>query len=101
PSGKFALVADAGLDRVYVYRFEGGKLKPNDPAFVDVGANTAPRHLSFSPDGKRTYTINESALSITAFDFDATKGTLTPAQTISTVPGGWKKGSTAEVVVHP
>ena len=40
---------------------------------------------------------------MTAFDFDAAKGTLTARQTISTRPPGADKpgNSTAEVVVHP
>lgn len=100
-AGKFAVVADAGIDRVFVYRIDGGKLVPNDPPYTELKANAAPRHFAFHPNGKHAYAINESALSITAFDYDASKGTLTEVQTISTVPKGWKKGSTAEVVVHP
>lgn len=100
-AGKFAVVADAGIDRVSVYRIEDGKLKPNDPPYTELKANAAPRHFAFHPDGKHAYAINESALSISVFDYDAKKGTLTEVQTIPTVPEGWKKGSTAEVVVHP
>ena len=100
-NGRFAVVADAGLDKVFVYRFEGGKLKANDPAFVELKPSAGPRHFAFHPDGKHAYVINESALSITAFDYDGKKGTLAEVQTIPTVPKGWKGGSTAEVVVHP
>ncbi len=100
-ANRFAVVADAGLDRVFVYRFEDGKLKANDPPYVELKAGAAPRHFAFHPDGKHAYVINESALSITAFRYDDRKGALTEIQTISTVPEGWKKGSTAEVVVHP
>ena len=100
-ANKFAVVADAGLDKVFVYRFEGGMLKANDPPYAESKPGAAPRHFAFHPDGKLAYVINESALSITAFDYDGKKGTLTEVQTISTVPDGWKKGSTAEVVVHP
>jgi 6-phosphogluconolactonase len=98
---RFAFVADAGLDRVFVYRFEDGKLKPAGPPFVELPPRAAPRHFAFHPGGKYAYVINESALSITAFRYDASKGSLTAMQTIPTVPEGWKKGSTAEVVVHP
>jgi len=100
-NGRFAVVADAGLDKVFVSRFEGGKLKANDPPSFEAKPGAAPRHFAFHPDGKHAYVINESALSITAFDYDGKKGTLTEIQTISTVPPGWKGGSTAEVVVHP
>jgi 6-phosphogluconolactonase len=100
-NNRFAVVADAGLDKVFVYRFEDGKLTANDPPCAELKPNAAPRHFAFHPDGKHAYVINESALSITAFRYDETKGALEEIQTISTVPEGWKKGSTAEVVVHP
>ena len=100
-AGRFAVVADAGLDKVFVYRFEGGKLTANDPPHAELKPSAAPRHFAFHPDGKHAYVINESALSITAFDNDADKGVLKELQTISTVPKSWKGGSTAEVVVHP
>jgi 6-phosphogluconolactonase len=98
---RFAVVADAGLDKVFIYRFEDGKLKENDPPHAELKAGAAPRHFAFHPDGKHAYVINESGLSITAFRYDPKKGALEEIQTISTVPPGWKKGSTAEVVVHP
>jgi 6-phosphogluconolactonase len=100
-ANRFAFVADAGLDKVFVYRFEEGKLKPNTPPAAELPAGAAPRHFSFHPGGRFAYVINESALSITAFRYDDKKGKLEEIQTISTVPEGWKKGSTAEVVVHP
>jgi 6-phosphogluconolactonase len=98
---RFAVVADAGLDKVFIYRFEDGKLIPNDPPHAELKPGAAPRHFAFHPGGKYAYVINESALSITAFHYDKGKGLLEEIQTISTVPDGWKKGSTAEVVVHP
>src|SRR5262249_48022070 len=64
--------------------------------------NAAPRHFSFHPNGKWAYAINESAMSVTAFDYDAKKGALKEIHTVSTIPGEKKNGySTAEVVVHP
>jgi 6-phosphogluconolactonase len=100
-NNRFAFVADAGLDKVFIYRFEDGKLIVNDPPFAELKPNAAPRHFAFHPDGKHAYVINESALGVTAFRYDESKGSLEEIQTISTVPEGWTKGSTAEVVVHP
>src|SRR5262249_23641400 len=45
-NNRFAFVADAGLDKVFVYRFEDGKLKPNDPPYAELNASAAPRHRS-------------------------------------------------------
>jgi len=104
PANKFAFVADAGLDKVYVYKFDPAKgtLMANDPAAVEIGPKTAPRHFAFHPDGKHAYTINESGSSVTTMDYDSDKGVLKPVQTLTTLPRDFSgKNSTAEVVVHP
>jgi len=103
PSNRFAVAADLGLDKVLIYRFDSstGKLKPNDPAFAKVEPGGGPRHFAFHPTGRFGYTNNEITSSVTAFDFDAKAGKLTPLQTISTLPKPHKGNSTAEVQVHP
>jgi 6-phosphogluconolactonase len=99
---KFAFVGDAGLDKVWIYKFADGKLTPNDPPYAALPDKAAPRHFSFHPNGKWAYVINESAMSVTAFDYDAKKGELKEIHTVSSIPGEKKDGySTAEVVVHP
>ncbi len=105
-ANRFAFVADLGLDKVLIYRFDSdkGKITPNEPEAGAVAPGSGPRHFAFHPDGKHAYVINEMAMTITAFDYDPDKGALTSRQTITTLPEGVKdtKGmSTAEVVVHP
>ncbi len=101
---RFAVVADLGLDRVFVYKFDpiGGKLTPNDPPWTKVKNRSGPRHFAFHPDGKHAYVINEIDCTVTAFDYDAERGKLTAVQTIPTMPVAVQgRHSTAEVVVHP
>jgi 6-phosphogluconolactonase len=103
PSGRFAIVADLGQDKVFVYRLDAknGTLSPNDPPFVRVAPGAGPRHFAFHPDGKHAFVINELDASITAFTWDAKKGVLTPYQTIPILRKDYD-GSTntsAEVVV--
>ena len=103
-ANRFAFVADLGLDKELMYRFDPAKgtLTPNDPPAVDVAAGAGPRHFAFHPDGKHAYAINELANTINVFDYDPDKGALKTRQTISTLPKDFKKPSyTAEVVVHP
>lgn len=104
-AGRFAFVCDAGVDKVFIYKYDAtrGTLTANNPPAGIVSPDAAPRHFAWHPDGKHAYAINESELSITVFDYNAESGSLTPIQTISTVPEGVnRKGySTAEVVVHP
>lgn len=103
-AGRFAFAADLGLDKLFVYKLDGAKgtLTPNDPPFVQITPGSGPRHFTFHPNGKFAYLINEMALTVTAFTYDADKGALTEIQTIRTLPGNTEKGnSTAEVQVHP
>jgi len=103
PSGRFAIVADLGLDRVYVYRLDAAAaaLTSNEPPFARVPPGAGPRHFAFHPDGRHGFVINEMGASITAFTWDAEKGVLTPYQTIPILRADYH-GSTntsAEVVV--
>lgn len=103
-SGKLAVSADLGLDKLLVYRFDpkGGTLTPNATPHASVTPGSGPRHFAFHPDGKHAFAINEMASTVTAFEYDATQGTLAEVQTISTRAPNSKTGnSTAEILVHP
>jgi 6-phosphogluconolactonase len=102
-ANKFAFVADLGLDKVLIYKFdaEAGKIEDNDPPFVKTEAGGGPRHFAFHPTEKFAYCCNEMTSKVTAMKFDKTSGKLEVMQTISTLPEPTKGNSTAEVVVHP
>jgi 6-phosphogluconolactonase len=102
PSGRFAIVADLGLDRVYVYRLDAAKgmLTPNAPAFATVAPGAGPRHFAFHPDGRHAFVINEMGGSLTAFNWDGEKGVLSPLETVPILRKDYKGLNTsAEVVV--
>ena len=106
PANRFAYVPDLGLDQVRIYRFgsDAGSLEAADPPFAALEPGSGPRHFAFHPTGRFAYVINEKRMTVTAFGQDAKRGTLTPIQTISTLPPGQaiETGfSTAEVQVHP
>jgi 6-phosphogluconolactonase len=104
-ANKFAFCADLGIDKIMVYRFDSGsgKLTANDPPAFDTPPGTGPRHFAFHPDGKTAYINGEINMTLIACDYDADKGVLTKKQITTTLPTDErrKKGSTAEVVVHP
>ncbi|MBI1375111.1 MAG: beta-propeller fold lactonase family protein [Phycisphaera sp.] len=101
-AGRFAIAADAGIDKLFVYRIGAeAKLTPNDPPFTAAAVGAGPRHFAFHPSGKFAYVINETNRTVTAYAYDANAGTLTELQTLTTVPADVTKGSTAEVRVHP
>jgi 6-phosphogluconolactonase len=105
PAARFAIVADLGIDRLMAYRFNAqtGTLSPNETPSARVGDGAGPRHFAFHPNGKTAYVINEMAMTVTAFNYNAEKGTLLELQTISTLGGeAVAKGqSTAHIEVHP
>ena len=101
PGNRFAFAADLGLDKVLIYKLDAAAGKLTSHGFAKVAPGAGPRHFAFHPSGKFAYVINEMTRTVTAFAFDAPKGTLTEVQTITTVPGDVKDGSTAEVRVSP
>jgi 6-phosphogluconolactonase len=103
PDNRFLLLADLGLDRIFVYRFDAatGSLAPNDPPYASVAPGAGVRHLAFHPNGRILYAISETASTVTAFRYDPAKGTLESLQTVSTLPPTYKGASTtAEIAVN-
>jgi 6-phosphogluconolactonase len=104
PTNRFVLVADLGLDKLFVYRFDekDGSLRPNDPPFATVTPGSGPRHVKFHPNGRWVYLINEMGCTVTAFNWDSAHGALQEFQTVSTLPADFKGTNTcAEIKVHP
>ena len=104
PDNRFAFAADLGTDQIFCYQLDpaAAKLTPNKPPFARSPTGAGPRHLTFHPNGKRIYAINELLNSVTVFDYDADSGTLSEKQTISTLPVGFKGTSyCADVKVTP
>ena len=89
PDNRFVFAADLGLDQVLSYRLDAAsaKLSPNTPPFVKAPSGAGPRHLTFHPNGRHVYVINELKSSVTLFDYVTESGTMTERQTISTLPG--------------
>ncbi|HEV3119525.1 MAG TPA: lactonase family protein [Gemmataceae bacterium] len=101
---RFAFVADLGLDKVLIYRFDAsaGTLTANDPPAARVTPGSGPRHFALHPNGKWAWVINEMANTVTRFDYDAERGALQPRESVSSLPKGFTGTSyTAEVQAHP
>ena len=88
PDSRFVFAADLGLDQVLGYRLDSTKatLSPSQQRFVEMPPGSGPRHLTFHPNGKHMYVINELSNSVTLLDFESEAGSLTKRQTISTLP---------------
>jgi 6-phosphogluconolactonase len=93
PSNRFALAADLGVDRVFVYHLDlGGKSLRHvegrgGDAVMRPGAG--PRHIAFHPALPLVFVANELDSTVATLRFDAERGALSPLDPVSTVPAGW------------
>jgi 6-phosphogluconolactonase len=103
PSGRFVLVPDKGLDRVFVFRFDqaDGRLAAA-PSSVAARPGAGPRHLAFHPTLAIAWVLNELDSTVATCRWDAEHGTLAPVQLMSTLPADFTGASTsAEIAVAP
>src|SRR5256886_7614653 len=93
PSNRFALAADLGVDRVFVYRLDLGdkSLRPVEEGAGDavMRPGAGPRHIAFHPTLPLVFVANELDSTVATLRFDAGRGTLSLVDTRSTIPGGW------------
>lgn len=94
----------AGPNLIFQFKFdaETGQLTPNQPPTLAPPPGEGPRHYLFHPSRDIVYFSNEQGCSVTAYHFDATAGTLSPFQTLSTLPDGFTGDNTcAQIHIHP
>lgn len=88
PDSRFIYAVDLGSDRIWIFRLDAsrGKLVPADPSWAELPPGAGPRHLSFHPNGRFVYTVNELASTVSLFHCDLANGSLQLRQTITTLP---------------
>ena len=104
-TNRYVFVPDLGCDSVFIYALdaEHGVLIPNpNQSAVKMVPGAGPRQLAMHPNGRFAYLINELNSTMTAYAYDAGRGTLKELHTLSTLPEGFAGDSTcAEVQVAP
>lgn len=84
PDGNYLFADDLGGDCIYKYQIKDRAGKPifekGNPDMFNVAAGSGPRHLTFSPNGKQAYLMNE--ISGTVIVFDYMDGNLKEKQTV-------------------
>jgi 6-phosphogluconolactonase len=104
PENEYLLVNDLGLDRIMVFRFDpkSAKLTPHDPPYYSAIPGSGPRNLTFHPNGRWAYSINEITSTIDCLNWDNSKGVLTRFQNVSSLPMDHESPTDAATVqVHP
>jgi 6-phosphogluconolactonase len=110
---RFVVVADFGIDKLMVYKFDAaaGSLTPNDPPSVNVDpGGSGPRRFIFDPGGKFGYVVSEMNGVVNVFSWEAQKGVLTAIQAMPTMPAHFNDDPnaaslnpfhSAEMMIHP
>src|SRR5256714_966650 len=104
PSNQFALAADLGADRVFVYRLDlaGSSLHHVEGGDPVMRPGAGPRHIAFHPTLPLVYVANELDSTVAILRFDNSRGTLSPIDARSTLPPGWKgENFPADIHVSP
>ena len=104
PSGRFVMVPDKGLDRVFVFHFDeaSGRLSPTRQGSVAARAGSGPRHGAFHPTLPVAWVVNELSSSVTTFTWDRDDGSLRPVQILPTLPSNYTGNNTgAEIAFDP
>ncbi len=104
PDNKFVFAVDLTLDKIFSYKLETGTAKliaQPKPAFV-TKPGAGPRHLTFHPNGRFAFLINELNSTMVALNYNAASGSFTEIQAVSTLPEDFKEASyCADVHVSP
>jgi len=100
PGGRFVVVPDKGLDRLFIFRIDGatGTLIPADPPFTRTRSGAGPRHIAFHPRLPYAWVINELDSTVAAYRFGPT-GALETMQIVPSLPSIFTGDNTAAAIV--
>ena len=89
-----------GPNVIFQFRFDEktGELTPNSPLKVEQQEFLGPRHFCFHPTLDVVYFSDEQGGSVTAYRQDASTGTLTAFQTITTLPDDFSGRNTCSQI---
>ena len=89
PANRFVLVVDLGTDALLTYRLDErtGAITVVTPGTA-TKAGAGPRHLTFHPNGRFAYVVNELDSTLAVFTYDGARGALDEVQVTAASPGG-------------
>jgi 6-phosphogluconolactonase (cycloisomerase 2 family) len=89
PTGRCVAVPDKGLDRTFLFRFDQrtGRLTPHGAGCMPSRVGAGPRHAVFHPARPVAWVLNELDSTVSTCAWNAARGTLTPVDVVSTLPG--------------
>jgi 6-phosphogluconolactonase len=104
PSNRFALAADLGADRVFVYKLDldGKSLQHVEGSDAVMRPGSGPRHIAFHPSLPLVYVSCELDSTVATLGFDAQSGALSLLENRATIPAEWKAANyPADIHIAP
>ena len=105
PTNRYAFVphtVEPNMICQFLFNQNTGKLMPNTVPKVIPADGEGPRHYCHHPNKDVLYFSNEQGSSVTAYHLDADIGTLSPFQTLSTLPDDFDGPNTcAQIHLDP
>ena len=100
PAGRFVMVPDKGLDRIFVFRFDpaSGKLTPTEQGSVAALPGSGPRHAAFHPTLPILWVINEISNTVVTYYLEAEHGGLRPVQILPSLPSTYVGENTGSAI---
>ena len=89
PDNRFLAVADLGIDKLVVYRFDAATGAIARHGDVAMPAGAGPRHFAFHPNGRNAYVVDELDSTVVSLSFDAANGSFKQIGVASTLPSDW------------
>src|SRR3984893_8381717 len=89
-----------GPNMILQFRFDAqtGRLTANSPFRIEPSERLGPRHYCFHPTLDLVYFSDEQGCSVTGYRLDRATGTLSAAQTITTLPAGYSARNTCSQI---
>lgn len=102
PTGRFLVIPDKGLDRIFVITWNAGNGELRVVSAVQMRPGAGPRHLAFHPSQPYAYVVNEIDSTVCAMTWNASAGEFTPEHVVTALPDDYfAHSTTAEIVVEP
>ncbi len=94
PDGRFVLVNDLGLDRIFLYKLDPATsvMTPCEPPFWSAKAGSGPRHLAWDKKGRFVYSANELQSTVDVLEWHENPVSLRAVQTVSSLPPAFSPG---------
>lgn len=102
PGTDLFLAADLGTDKLYFYQIGKQGIQQASISPIEVEPGSGPRHFTFSADHRYIYLAEELSSTVSVYNLDISRETITSVQRLSTLPATFQdKNTVADIHLSP